>query len=77
MDENQVASTPDTLKQSEQKPARFAWFKTIFISICVSVLVSGMSVYIYDTYYAPKFLTVDFKGYVEQQRKLFLAKKNR
>ncbi len=83
MDQKQLESrpettpktTPKTTQQDEPKPTKFAWFKTLFISAFVSILVSGASFYIYDIYYAPKFLTVDFKGYVEQQRKLFLAKK--
>lgn len=73
MAENEATPRPEQGQQNTLKPHKFAWFKTIFISIFISIFVSGTTFYLYDTYFAPKIITVDLKEFVNTQKKLFLA----
>ena len=45
------------------------WVVTVIISAFLSIL----SVLVYDRYYATKIVTVDVRGFMEEQKKLYLA----
>ncbi len=47
----------------------FHWFFTVLIAVTISLLC----LFVYDTYYAPKIITVDLKGYMAEQKKLYLS----
>ena len=47
------------------------WFQTAVLSL----LISACSLYIYDYFYAPKIVAVDIKGYMAEQRALYLSGK--
>ena len=47
----------------------------ILISIVISLIISLSCVAWYHHYFAPRIVTVDLKGYVREQRNLFLANK--
>ncbi len=72
MDEDQVRSkpTPEQTQAEKQRPPTFAWLKTILVSSFVSILIAGLSFYVYDTHFALKIVTVDLKGFIKTQQQL-------
>ena len=65
----ETAKEKDTKIPIEKK--RFPWFLAAIISILCSVL----SVFVYDRYFAQKVVTFDLKGFIGEQRDLYLAGK--
>jgi len=51
------------------------WFAVFVLCLLVSVASAASSVYVYDRYYALKFVAVDIKGYLAEQRDLYIAHK--
>jgi len=49
--------------------------RTIMISVCLSVTLMVATLAAYDQFYAQKVVALDVKGYVAEQRDLFLAGK--
>ncbi len=43
------------------------------ITAIISAFLSILSVLVYDRYYATKIVTVDVRGFMEEQKKLYLA----
>lgn len=49
--------------------------KRLILNIIVSLVVSSAVVFAYDHFFAQKVVVFDFKGYIEELRDLYLAKK--
>ncbi len=65
-----------TSRQTKTEPAssgKNQWLQRIVFSFMVAIPVSILSILTYDHYFAPKIMVVDFKGFLEKQRKLFLS----
>lgn len=45
------------------------------VILFISVLTSILSVFVYDRYFAQKIVAVDIKGYIAEQRDLYVAGK--
>lgn len=43
------------------------------ITVIISAFLSILSVLVYDRYYATKIVTVDVRGFMEEQKKRYLA----
>ena len=52
-----------------------SWLAVAALCLLVSLFTSAGSVYIYDHYYAQKVVSLDIKGYIANQRDLYLAGK--
>ena len=63
-----------TSKLVKTKKRQFSLYP-ILMSILVSLIISLSCVAGYHHYFAPKIVVVDLKGYVKEQRDLFLANK--
>jgi len=61
-----------TSQLAKPKRRQFSLYPTL-VSILVSLIVSISCVTGYHHYVAPRILVVDLKGYVREQRDLFLA----
>lgn len=48
---------------------------TAMVSFMTTLITAGIMLVAYDHFMAKKFLTVDVKGYIEQQQELYLAGK--
>jgi|SRR5579863_1469183 len=53
----------------ERIAKRFLWIRISIISMTVSVL----SVLVYDRYFAPKIVAIDVRGYMAEQKELYLS----
>jgi len=49
--------------------------KRLLLNIIISLVVSSAVVFTYDHFFAQKVVVFDIKGYIEQLRDLYLAKK--
>ena len=49
--------------------------KRLLLNIIISLVVSSAVVFAYDRFFAQKVVVFDIKGYIEQLRDLYLAKK--
>ncbi len=52
---------------------KFQWLQRIAFSFMVVIPVSVLSILIYHHYFAPQIMVVDYKEFLEEQRKLFLS----
>ena len=50
-------------------------FFNLVITIVVSAFVSTASLFVYDAYFAQKIVSIDIKGYVDNQRNLYMSRK--
>ncbi len=53
----------------KQKRPWLHWLFTVFLAMTISIL----SLYVYDAWFAPKIVTVDFKAYLEGEKKRYLS----
>lgn len=51
------------------------WVAVFVLCLIVSIASAASSMYVYDRYYAQKFVAVDVRGYLAEQRDLYLAHK--
>ncbi len=51
------------------------WFAVFVLCLIVSVASASASLYVYDRYYAQKFVAVDIKGYMADLRDQYVAHK--
>jgi len=49
----------------------FSWLLTVFISL----LISALSVFVYDRFFAQKVVAIDIHGYVAKQKELYVGGK--
>jgi hypothetical protein len=55
-------------------PLRRGWTAgPLFLSLFVSLAVSVLSLFVYDRFLAQKVVALDMKGYITEQRDLYLA----
>lgn len=52
-----------------------SWLAVAAVSVLISMAVSMGSIYVYDRFYAQKIVSVDIKGFIAQQKALYLAGK--
>ncbi len=59
--------------KSEYKPASRLGlsFRSVLIVLLLNVLVSSVSVYVYDRFFSLKVVAFDVRGYMAGQKKLF------
>jgi len=69
--ENEISPS----KQKNKKEYTFTFKKLILMIAIVSFVVSGISIYTYDRFYVPKIVAIDFKGYLQNQRELWVSGK--
>lgn len=49
--------------------------KTLIFLIALNLVLTGGMIYTYDKFFAQKIAALDVKGYLEEQRNLFVARK--
>ena len=52
-------------------PAVYRWFLTVLVSVTISVL----SIFVYDRFFIQKVVSLDVKGFIAEQRDLYLSGK--
>ena len=63
-------------KAEKKSPGWLAtWLAVAAVCLLISMAVSAGSVYVYDHYFAQKIVSVDIKGYIANQRDLYLSGK--
>lgn len=55
--------------ETAQKERRFRWLSNLLISL----LISFAAIFIYDRFFVQKIVAVDVKGYIAEQRDLYLS----
>lgn len=68
--ETTKAAVPDSKPRSGP-----GWFAVLILCLFFSVCSAVSSVYVYDRYFALKLVAVDIKGYLADQRDLYMAHK--
>jgi len=63
--------TKNELQNKETGKSNFNWLITLFISL----LVSLASILVYDRFFVQKIVAVDIKGYIAEQRDLYISGK--
>ncbi|MEW6715538.1 MAG: hypothetical protein AB1306_10670 [Nitrospirota bacterium] len=58
-------------EETGKKERHFNWLLTILISL----LVSLASIFVYDRFFVQKIVAVDIKGYIAEQRDLYISGK--
>ncbi len=58
-------------EETEKKERYFNWLLTLLISL----LMSLASILIYDRFFVQKIVAVDIKGYISEQRDLYISGK--
>lgn len=58
-------------EEAAKKERQFNWLITLLISL----LISLASIFIYDRFFVQKIVAVDVKGYIAEQRDLYLSGK--
>lgn len=66
----EIKEAPKNKASGINIPAR-AWLMTVIISL----LMSALSIFVYDRFFIQKIVAIDIKGYIAEQRDLFLAGK--
>ncbi len=69
------ADIPNVAPQKKEKNSGPGWFAVFLLCLIVSVASASASVYVYDQYYAQKFVAVDIKGYMADLRDQYIAHK--
>ena len=59
------------MEEQQEKKKKGYWLQMAVVSL----LISLFSIYVYDYFFAPKIVAVDIKGYVAEQRALYLSGK--
>jgi len=65
------SNTPVEIGKKVIDRTRSPWIQTVVISL----VISAFSLFIYDHFYAPKIVAFDIKGYMADQRALYLSGK--
>ena len=52
-----------------------SWLAVAAVSLLISMVASVGSVYVYDRFYAQKVVAVDIKGFIAEQKALYMAGK--
>lgn len=55
----------------ENQKIKSHWLQTALLSL----LISACSLFVYDYFYAPRIVAVDIRGYMAEQRALYLSGK--
>jgi hypothetical protein len=71
----EVAQEPVTETAKEEKSGAGTRLSYFAVMAAVSVIVSLSSVVVYDRYFAQKIVSVDLKGYMDDQRSQYAARK--
>jgi hypothetical protein len=58
-------------EETEKKERYFNWLLTLLISL----LMSLASIFVYDRFFVQKIVAVDVKGYIAEQRDLYISGK--
>lgn len=63
--------------KQEGKPGRplSLWLVTVFLVLGISLASSAASILVYDRYFATRIVAVDVKGFIAEQRDLFVQGK--
>lgn len=78
---NQGGTVGDSITRTDSKNNDVVWEVRkkngrLFLSfLLISIIVSAVSVFLYDKYYVPKIVAIDIKTYITEQRDLFLSGK--
>lgn len=62
-------------EKSELEKGRLSPFKSVITTVFISLAISLSCVTAYHYYFAPQIVAVDLRGYVKDQRDMFLANK--
>jgi hypothetical protein len=71
----EVQQAATATQKKEKNPCGPGWFAIFVLCLIVSVASATASVYVYDQYYAQKFVAIDIKGYMADIRDQYVAKK--
>ena len=69
--ENKEEVSPERKAGARRKRTSVPWPAVVIISLLISIL----SVFFYDRFYAQKIIAVDMKGYIAKQRDLYMEGK--
>lgn len=70
-EENEKKSSLERKAGTQTKRTSMSWPTVVVISLLISVL----SVFFYDRFFAQKIIAVDMKGYIAKQRDLYMEGK--
>ena len=69
--ENKEKALPSEKVETPSKRTSVSWSAVVIISLLISVL----SVFLYDRFFAQKIIALDMKGYIAKQRDLYMEGK--
>jgi hypothetical protein len=68
-----VAAPAQPSPEASPPPRRGGPAGPFFLSLLVSLAVSVLALFVYDRFIAQKVVAIDMKGYIAEQRELYLA----